>query len=289
MDNRPAHRRSVSTSGRGSSRGVTPGSRTMASPARRPAGTRMTSPVRRASRDAATAPRPFAGCRARLRGFPLRELLAQRHVLAEVATIATHSRGVLVERLLVASDLGYQARDATVGLELRERCVEQCAGSGPAHLTDQIDRHVVRRAERGSQRVRPGRGQTCHPGQIDVRAPQTTACPSISIPRRPARPVSCVYSPGVISAWVSPLNFVSRSSRTHAGWHVDAQSERLGGEHSADQTADEQLFDRLFERWYQAGMVCGHPAAQPVEPFPVSEHLEVFATESRPFAPPRAR
>ena len=34
------------------------------------------------------------------------------------------------------------------------------------------------------------------------------------MPRRPARPVSWVYSPGVMSACVSPLNFVSRSSTT---------------------------------------------------------------------------
>ena len=42
----------------------------------------------------------------------------------------------------------------------------------------------------------------------------TTACPSTSMPRRPARPVSWVYSPGVRSACVSPLNFDSRSSTT---------------------------------------------------------------------------
>ena len=34
------------------------------------------------------------------------------------------------------------------------------------------------------------------------------------MPRRPARPVSWVYSPGVMSAWVSPLNLTSRSSTT---------------------------------------------------------------------------
>ena len=34
------------------------------------------------------------------------------------------------------------------------------------------------------------------------------------MPRRPARPVSCVYSPGVMSAWVSPLYLTSFSSTT---------------------------------------------------------------------------
>ena len=34
------------------------------------------------------------------------------------------------------------------------------------------------------------------------------------MPRRPARPVSWVYSPGVMSAWVSPLYLTSFSSTT---------------------------------------------------------------------------
>ena len=42
----------------------------------------------------------------------------------------------------------------------------------------------------------------------------TTAWPSTSIPRRPARPVSCVYSPGVMSTRASPLNLSRRSSTT---------------------------------------------------------------------------
>ncbi len=42
----------------------------------------------------------------------------------------------------------------------------------------------------------------------------TTPWPSTSIPRRPARPVSWVYSPGVMSAWVSPFHFDSFSITT---------------------------------------------------------------------------
>ena len=34
------------------------------------------------------------------------------------------------------------------------------------------------------------------------------------MPRRPARPVSWVYSPGVSSTWASPLYFTSFSSTT---------------------------------------------------------------------------
>jgi hypothetical protein len=34
------------------------------------------------------------------------------------------------------------------------------------------------------------------------------------MPRRPARPVSWVYSPGVMSAWVSPFHLLSFSNTT---------------------------------------------------------------------------
>ena len=36
----------------------------------------------------------------------------------------------------------------------------------------------------------------------------------MSMPRRPARPVSWVYSPAVTSTWVSPLNLRNRSMTT---------------------------------------------------------------------------
>ena len=41
-----------------------------------------------------------------------------------------------------------------------------------------------------------------------------TAFPSISIPRRPARPVSCVYSPGEIATCPSPFHLLNFSSTT---------------------------------------------------------------------------
>ena len=42
----------------------------------------------------------------------------------------------------------------------------------------------------------------------------TTASPTTSMPRRPARPVSCVYSPGVRNVWCSPVNLLSFSITT---------------------------------------------------------------------------
>ncbi len=56
-DSRPAHRSSVTTSGRASPIGSTPGSITTASPDRRPDGTAITSPLRSRSSDAAASAR----------------------------------------------------------------------------------------------------------------------------------------------------------------------------------------------------------------------------------------
>ncbi len=53
----------------------------------------------------------------------------------------------------------------------------------------------------------------------------TTAAPRLSIPRRPARPVSWVYSPGVSSSWRSPCHLVSRSMATvRAGMLIPSDS-----------------------------------------------------------------
>ncbi|CAM5367875.1 hypothetical protein STANM309S_04861 [Streptomyces tanashiensis] len=46
------------------------------------------------------------------------------------------------------------------------------------------------------------------------RCQSTTAWPSTSMPRRPARPVSWVYSPGVMSACCSPFHLTSFSRMT---------------------------------------------------------------------------
>ena len=57
--------------------------------------------------------------------------------------------------------------------------------------------------------ARPATARGSNPG-----CQSTTACPSTSMPRRPARPVSCVYSPGVMSTCASPFHFDSFSSTT---------------------------------------------------------------------------
>jgi hypothetical protein len=65
-----------------------------------------------------------------------------------------------------------------------------------------------------------------------------------------------------------------------AGRHVDAQRQRLGGEHGADEAAYEQFLDGLLERRDQPSVVRCDAAAQRVAPFPVAEHLEVLRCDA---------
>ena len=85
------------------------------------------------------------------------------------------------------------------------------------------------------------------------------------MPRRPARPVSWVYSPGVRNSWCSPVNFDQLLDHHRPGRHVDAERQRLGGEHHLHQALDEARLDRLLERRHHArrgGRRC-RPRARP--------------------------
>lgn len=58
---------------------------------------------------------------------------------------------------------------------------------------------------------------------------QTTACPWVSIPRRPARPVSWVYSRGDVSVSLA-IVFDEFFQHDGTSWHIDAQGEGLGSD-----------------------------------------------------------
>ena len=95
------------------------------------------------------------------------------------------------------------------------------------------------------------------------------------MPRRPARPVSWVYSPGVRSACASPLNLTSRSSTTvRAGMLMPSASVSVA-KTASHQAADEQLLDGLLERRQQPGVVRGDAPLQRVAPLPVAQHAQV--------------
>ena len=127
---------------------------------------------------------------------------------------------------------------------------------------DEVDRHVVATAGTTSAAGRcgceasPATAAGSMPG-----AQTTTAWPSTSMPRRPARPVSWVYSPGVMSAWVSPFHLTSRSSTTvRAGMLMP--SARVSVANTAlTRPRTKQLLDDLLEGGQHPGVVGGDAAA----------------------------
>ena len=99
------------------------------------------------------------------------------------------------------------------------------------------------------------------------------------MPRRPARPVSWVYSPGVIGTRASPLNFSSFSSTTvRAGMLMPSASVSVA-KTALHQLALEELLDDFLECGEHSGVVCGDAAFQPLEPLPVAEHREILVAQ----------
>ena len=118
-----------------------------------------------------------------------------------------------------------------------------------AELVHQVDRHVVRRPEASTGAGRCG----WTPGRRPPRGfmpgcQSTTPWPSTSRPRRPARPVSWVYSPGVMSACVSPFHLTSFSMTTvRAGMLMPSASVSVA-KTTLHRPRGEQLLHALLER-----------------------------------------
>ena len=61
--------------------------------------------------------------------------------------------------------------------------------------------------------------------------------------------------------------------------HVDAECERLGGEHDLDESLEEALFHRLLERWNESGMVGADTHLESERPVGVAEDGQVLIRE----------
>ena len=211
---RPAQRSSVSTSGRGSPKPPVAGSSTIANPARLPLGIRMTSPVRSFSNDSSAAARRCAWpWRARSRS---RSAMAIRR--AKYSSKSPRWQAISAAIAAIDSELRVTCRASPT----TERSAWNCANddssrprarSGPTEptrLTAML--YEGRKLDRSGYVRVDANPATCRGSTSGDHT--TTAWPSTSMPRRPARPVSCVYSPGVMSTWASPLNLTSRSRTT---------------------------------------------------------------------------
>ena len=115
------------------------------------------------------------------------------------------------------------------------------------------------------------------------------------MPRRPARPVSWVYSPARQHLVVVTGELGQLLDHHGPRRHVDADGERLGGEHHLEQAGGEALLDGLLERRHHPGVVRCDTGLEPGDQLAVAEHGEVGVVEGaealvddRPDAP-RAR
>ena len=141
---------------------------TTATPRRRARGTHTTSPGRsRATLSRNSSRRPWSRCPP-IFVPELSGLLEVSPVLLEVSEVADHVRAVPLERrqILLAGPL--EGDDASVREELGERRVQEMMCLLRRVVPHQVDRHVVRGAERGRQVVGAGRGEPGHPLERDL-------------------------------------------------------------------------------------------------------------------------
>ncbi len=175
-----------------------------------------------------------------------------------------------------------ERHDPAVGEELRERGVQQLVRLLARVVAHQVHGHVVRGPERRGEVVRARGGERRPPARTAPAAGRrTTAWPSSSIPRRPARPVSCVYSPGVRISCRSPWNFQRSSITTvFAGMLIPSESVSVANT-TFTRPGLEQLLDRLLERRQHPGVVRGDPRGQPVEEVEEPQRDEVLLVDPR--------
>jgi len=97
--------------------------------------------------------------------------------------------------------------------------------------------------------------------------------PSVSIPRRPARPVNWVYAPGVSASWPSPVK------HDRSGGHVDAEGQGLGGEDEFEETFGKEDLGGFLEGRHEPCVVSGDAGLKIGEPPVVAQHRQVARVE----------
>ena len=101
----------------------------------------------------------------------------------------------------------------------------------------------------------------------------------MSIPRRPARPVNCWYSPEVRAEVSAPPEFGEPLHHHRPGRHVDTEGQGLGGEDHLQQALGEALLHRLAEGGHQPGVMGGDPRLQGGRPRPVAQGGQIVVVE----------
>ena len=184
------------------------------------------------------------------------------------------------EQLAVVGEVPLERDDVAVGVVLREREVQQVAGllgRVPAH---EVDGHVVGGPERRRERVgAPAR----EPGDLierHVRVPEHDDVADVVDAAAAGAPRELRVLAGREELVVLAGELRELLDDDRAGRHVDAERQRLGGEHRLHEARGERLLDGLLHRRDHAGVVRGEAREQAAEPRVVAEGLEVVVVEA---------
>ncbi len=162
----------------------------------------------------------------------------------------------------LAFEPGLDAHHVAIGLELRERQVEQVVRLLVAVVAHQVGGHVVRRPERGTQMERTAAGELGDRFEAHERAPRHHRVPQfVDTPAaRPPGELRVLAGRELLVVVAGEL----RELLDHDGpsRHVDPDRERLGGEHHLHEALDEAGFDDLLERRHHAGVVGSEPGLE---------------------------
>ena len=174
---------------------------------------------------------------------------------------------------------GLDAHDVAIGLELRERQVEEVVRFLVAIRAHEVGGHVVRRAERRTEVERPAGGELGDRFEAHERAPRHHRVPQLV-------DATSTCPPGELRVLTGRQLLVMiagelRQLLDHDGprRHVDPDGKRLGGEHHLDEPLDEAGFDDLLERRHHPRVMRGQPGLQLGEELPVAEHRQVARIE----------
>jgi hypothetical protein len=211
--------------------------------------------------------------------FPAGQRLPQLGVLPEVAQVAGHRLPVPVAGLLDPAQLRGEADDGPVGLELRERRLQDLPGGVPAHAGHEIDGHVVRGLEGGPQRVGARRRKAGQRPRVESRLPQHDGV-SLDVD---AAAASSPGQLGVLARRQIDVRFAIPLDQAleddGLGRHVDAEREGLRREDDLDHPELEQVLDDLLENGQEPGVMRGKAALECLEPLIEAEGGEVLVRQ----------
>ena len=207
--------------------------------------------------------------------------LVEGRVLDDVAALAPDLLVDHREPLAVADQAPLERDDGPIGLELGKRLSQEGHGLGLLVPADQVGGHVVGGPERRRERELAAAGEAGDLGERHERRPQHDGEPLV-VDAAAAGPAGELGELRRGEELVGVAVVLGQLLDDHtAGRHVDAERQRLGGEHHLDQALDEAALDGFLERRDQAGVVRRDALLERGGPHVVAEDVQIGVAQHR--------